>query len=366
VHAAPFSKPAVVANGQQGYPSCLTCQWCLIAFGPMAKNPAALAPILSSAPLSSPLTLDAHGARRLRDAFLAGRNENTRRAYAQTAADFAAFLSRRAGRHVSEAEAIHELLARGAGAANLLALDYRADLLGRDLASGTAALRVSNLRALVKLGRTIGMVEWTLEVASVKVRRYRDTSGPGVEVVRAIADHVRSRDGVRAARDRALLALLYGQGLRRAEAVGLDVEHVDLAGTRIAVLGKGRMEREWVALSPSVAEALRAWLAVRPGEAVGALLIGWDGVRGTVSGRLSGRGVAKLTARWGLAAAGERVRPHGLRHGAVTALLDAGLTWAEVAGFTRHADPSTLRFYDDNRKRRGNKAAARLAELVSL
>lgn len=331
------------------------------------SKPTDLALRPSAAPLSSALQLDADGMHRLRDAFLAGRNENTRRAYAQTSADFAAFLSRRAGRAVGEEEAVRELLSRGVGAANLLALDYRADLLSRRLSSGTVALRLSNLRALVKLGRTTGLVEWTLEVASVKVRRWRDTEGPGLDVVRLMAEHVRSGpDPVRGARDRALLALLYGQGLRRAEAVGLDLAHLDLAGGRLAVLGKGHTEREWVRLSPAVGEALAAWLAVRPGEAVGPLLLGWDGVRGQVGGRLSGRGVARLTAKWGQDSAGVKVRPHGLRHTAATALLDAGTAHAEVAGFMRHADLTTLQRYDDNRKKRGNAAAARLAELVTL
>lgn len=326
-----------------------------------------LAPLASPAPLSTALGLDASGARRLRDAFLAGRNGNTRRAYAQTAADFAGFLSRRAGRTVGEAEAVRELLSHGAGAANLLALDFRADLLARGLSSGTVALRLSNLRALVKLARTTGMVEWTLEVASVKVRRWRDTEGPGLDVVRLMAEHVRAgADPVRGARDRALLALLYGQGLRRAEAVGLDVAHVDLAGSRISVLGKGHTEREWVNLSPGVVEALSAWIETRPGEPVGPLLLGWDATTGQAGGRLTGRGVAKLTARWGQDAAGVKVRPHGLRHTAATALLDAGTAHAEVAGFMRHADLTTLQRYDDNRRKRGNKAAARLAELVTL
>lgn len=328
--------------------------------------PVALVTRAAPLPLSSALSLDADGARRLRDAFLAGRNANTRRAYAQTAGDFAGFLSRRAGRQVDEPEAVRALLSHGSGAANLLALDYRADLLER-VSSGTVALRLSNLRALVKLARTTGMVEWTLEVASVKVRRWRDTEGPGLDVVRLLAVHVRGgANAARSARDRALLALLYGQGLRRAEAVSLDVAHMDLAGGRISVLGKGHTDREWVRLSPAVAEALAAWLAVRPGVAVGPLLLGWDGVRGRVGGRLSAHGVYRLTTRWGLAAAGVKVRPHGLRHTAATALLDAGTAHAEVAGFMRHADLSTLAHYDDNRKRRGNAAAARLAELVPL
>lgn len=331
------------------------------------SKPTDLAPRSSPAPLSVALQLDASGAARLRDAFLAGRNENTRKTYAQTAADFAGFLSRRARRTVAEGEAVRELISHGVGAANLLALDYRADLMERGLSSGTVALRLSNLRALVKLARTTGMVEWTLEVAGVKVRQLRDTEGPGLDVVRLMAEHVRAgADPVRAARDRALLALLYGQGLRRAEAVALDVEHVNLAGNRVAVLGKGHTEREWVALSPGVADALRSWLAVRPGGPEGALLLGWSATTGKAGGRLTGRGVAKLTARWGLDAAGVKVRPHGLRHTAATALLDAGLPTVEVQGFMRHANLATTQRYDDNRKRRGNAGAARLAELVTL
>jgi integrase/recombinase XerC len=315
------------------------------------------------APLAAPLELDAEGSRRLLEAFLQGRNENTRRAYEQTAQDFAAYVSRRFGRALRPETALGELLRAGHGPANLIALDYRADLLAR-VAPGTAALRLSNLRAAVKLARTLGMVPWGLETPSVRVERYRETEGPGVAAVQAIAVELRKRNGPRAARDRALLALLYGQGLRRGEAVSLDVEHLDVAGARVHVLGKGRLEREWVALSAPVLEALRTWLAVRPGAPAGPLFFGWRG--GRVAGRLTGRAVAKLSQGWGAAVVGKGVRPHGLRHTAATALLDAGMSWAEVAGFTRHRDPSTLRFYDDNRARRGSKAAARLADLVTL
>jgi integrase/recombinase XerC len=326
---------------------------------------AVVVPENRSAP-PAPLALDTDGAHRLREAFLAGRNANTRRAYAQTAADFAGYLSRRIGRTYGEAEALGELLRAGPGAANLVALEYRADLLARELAPGTVALRLSNLRAAVKLARTLGMVAWTLEVASPRVERYRDTSGPGVDAVRAMTEAVRSHEGVRAARDRALLALLYGQGLRRGEVVSLDVEHVDAAGARLSVLGKGKLEREWVHVTPAVLDVLQGWIAVHPSPRSGPLFLGWDATTGAPHGRLSGRAVAKLTNRYGMEAVGVPVRPHGLRHTAATALLDAGLSWAEVAGFTRHRDPSTLRHYDDNRAKRGATAARRLAELVRL
>jgi integrase len=316
------------------------------------------------APLVAPLRVDADGSRRLYEAWLSGRNDNTRKSYAATANDFAAYLTRRFGRKLGPDAALAELLRAGHGPANLLALDYRADLLGR-CAPGTVALRISNLRAAVRLAKLLSMVPWELETPSVKVQRYRDTEGPGLSAVRAIARDLRGREGVRATRDRALLALLYGQGLRRGEVVSLDVEHVDVAGGRIAILGKGRLEREWVALSPDVLQVLRAWLAVRPSQSTGPLLFGWSAVTGQVMGRLTGRGVAKIAARWG-STVGRLCRPHGLRHTAATELLDAGMTWQEVAGFTRHKDPSTLRHYDDNRARRGTKAAEHLASKVRL
>jgi integrase/recombinase XerC len=314
--------------------------------------------------LVAPLLLDEDGTRRLFDAWMSGRNKNTRRAYAQTAGDLAGYLTRRFGRELGPEGALQELLRAGHGPANLIALDYRADLLTR-CAPGTVALRLSNLRAAVRLARMLAMVTWTLDTPSVRVEKYRETEGPGIAAVQAIAAALKKRKGPRAARDRALLALLYGQGLRRGEVVSLDVAHLDVAASRAHVLGKGRLEREWVALAPPVLEAMRGWLVLRPGPAVGPLFVGWRGAR--VSGRLTGGGVATLVNRWGIAAAVQaRCRPHGLRHTAATALLDAGLPWQEVAAFTRHRDPSTLAHYDDNRRRRGSSAAARLTDLVKL
>jgi integrase len=54
------------------------------------------------------------------------------------------------------------------------------------------------------------------------------------------------------------------------------------------------------------------------------------------------------------------VRPHGLRHAAVTAVLDAGASTRDAQRFSRHKDPRTLLRYDDNRNRadlRGRLAA---------
>jgi integrase/recombinase XerC len=58
------------------------------------------------------------------------------------------------------------------------------------------------------------------------------------------------------------------------------------------------------------------------------------------------------------------VRPHGLRHTAVTALLDAGVGLREAPRFSRHADPRTLVRYGDNRADLAAELARTLSELV--
>jgi integrase/recombinase XerC len=325
-----------------------------------------LARATPAAPLAAPLQLDGDGARRLYDAWRAGRNANTLRAYEGALADLAGYLAERLERELSPQDALQELLRAGQGGANLAAIDWRANMLERKLSAGTIALRLSALKAAVKMARTLGLVSWGLEIPALKIEKYRDTSGPGLEGVQRIAAAARDRKDVIGARDRALLALLFVQGLRRGEAVSLDAEHVDLEGARIHVLGKGHTEREWVYVAPETAAALRAWLQVRPGPLEGPLLLGWSAVQEAPLGRLTGRGVAKIIARYGRKALGRHVRPHGLRHAAATVLLDLGLAWQEVASFTRHADPSTLRHYDDARKKRGATGARRLAELVKL
>jgi len=102
-------------------------------------------------------------------------------------------------------------------------------LLERGLAPATVNRRLAALRSLVALARTLGLVGWTLEVGSVKAERYRDTRGPGVAAVRRLLAAVEGRVDPKALRDRAILRLLFDLGLRRAEVVGFDLEHLDLA-----------------------------------------------------------------------------------------------------------------------------------------
>ena len=162
------------------------------------------------------------------------------------------------------------------------------------------------------------------------------------------------------ARDAALLALLYGAGLRRSEAVALDLADVDVATGAVHVIGKGNKERT----TPVPAEALdafRAWL-LRRGDAAGPVLYGVDKADKLNRRRLSDRAVAsnleRLIRRAGVAAC----TPHDMRRTYISDLLDAGADISTVARLAGHDQVTTTQRYD----RRGERAKVRAAQLLRV
>jgi len=263
-------------------------------------------------------------------------------AYRRDLETFADFLN------VAEpAQAADLLLAAGAGRANHMALRYRAHMLERGLAPATVNRRLAALRSLVKVARMTGLVTFTLDVENVRSQSYRDTKGPGLEGFRSMLEALEGRNDAKGARDRAMLHLLFDLGLRRAEVVSLDLEHLDLEGGSVSVMGKGRRERISLTLPEPTSAALSAWLEYR-GEEAGALFFSLD-TGGHPGGRLTGRGLHKTVAAIGRKV-GLKVWPHGLRHAAVTTALDmTGGDVRSVARFSRHMDIRVLTRYDDNR-----------------
>jgi integrase/recombinase XerC len=293
-------------------------------------------------------------AERLLRSFLSGRSPRTLRAYAGDVADFAVWSG------ASPAEAVRLLLAAGAGGANGAALAYRADLLRRGLSAATVNRRLAAVRALVKVARLLGLVNWALEVEGLPSEPLRDTRGPGTAGVRTLLAELGKRPlGAARSRDTALVRVLFDLGLRRAEAIGLDLADVDLAGGCVWVKGKGRSERARLTVPGPTRAALETWLAER-GEAPGPLFVALD--RGHCGHRLTGSAVYVLVRRLG-ELAGVRARPHGLRHAAITAALDAtGGDVRAVQKFSRHRDVRILQRYDDNRQDLAGGVAARVAE----
>ena len=153
---------------------------------------------------------------------------------------------------------------------------YRCHLLERGMSTATINNRLSAIRSLVRLARTVGLVNWHIEVGNLKSEDYRDMAGPGLGGVRRLLERAGAhKSRAHATRDVAMIRLLFDLGLRRASVTSLDVEHVDLAAGKILVLLKGRTQRSWLSLPAPTREALRAWLYYR-GEQPGPLFVNFD------------------------------------------------------------------------------------------
>ncbi|BBK44776.1 tyrosine recombinase XerC [Allostella vacuolata] len=143
-----------------------------------------------------------------------------------------------------------------------------------------------------------------------------------------------------AARDTALLSLLYGCGLRIGEALGLPRRAAPL-GEALSVVGKGRKERR-VPVLPAVREAMAAYLALCPWRVApdGALFLGARG--GPLQPAVAQRRMRDARRRLGLP---ESATPHALRHSFATHLLAAGGDLRAIQELLGHASLSTTQRY---------------------
>jgi integrase/recombinase XerD len=145
-------------------------------------------------------------------------------------------------------------------------------------------------------------------------------------------------------RDRAILELLYGSGLRVSELTGLDVDDVDLEVGSVRVLGKGGKERE-VPVGRYGREAIETYLvASRPafatGRGRGALFLNQRG------GRLSRQSCDRLVRAAARTAGIDRdVSCHTLRHSFATHLLEGGADVRVVQELLGHASVATTQIY---------------------
>ncbi|HWO56971.1 MAG TPA: site-specific tyrosine recombinase XerD [bacterium] len=145
-------------------------------------------------------------------------------------------------------------------------------------------------------------------------------------------------------RDRAILATLYGCGLRVSEAAGLAVDDIDFSAGFVRVRGKGNKER-LVPFGPSTQRALRRYLdspARRDAD---------SGARDHVflsqkGGPLSRMGLWLIVRRYALRAGlGERVHPHTFRHSFATHLIESGADLRAVQLMLGHQSVATTQIY---------------------
>jgi integrase/recombinase XerD len=232
---------------------------------------------------------------------------------------------------------------------------YIADLRAEGLAASTIARRLAAVRAFFRHRVLIGAADENpaADVALPRrARRLPRTLSPG-EAERLIeaASGTKPRD----LRDRALVELLYGAGLRVSEAVGLERGGVDLDERLVRSIGKGGKERI-VPLGRRAAEALRRYLSRgrpfldrrhRP-----ELFLNAQG------GALTRAGAFLILKRLADKAGLEpgRVHPHLLRHSFATHLLEGGADLRSVQEMLGHADLATTELYTHVTDRRRREA----------
>lgn len=162
-------------------------------------------------------------------------------------------------------------------------------------------------------------------------------------------------------RDLALLSVLYGVGLRRAELVGLNFEDYDAANGHLSIDGKGGKPRVGPVLE-NVKVALDAWVIARGDWDDGPLFVPFVRGKKLSHRRLTAEGLALIFRRRGEEAGVESFSLHDFRRTFITDLLTAGADLSVIQKLAGHRNISTTLIYD----RRGEDAKVKAARLITM
>ncbi|HEY6917101.1 MAG TPA: tyrosine recombinase XerC [Allosphingosinicella sp.] len=262
------------------------------------------------------------------------RSEHTVRAYVATAHRLIAFLAGHLGGPVD-----------AAALTRLQAADLRAYLGSRrmgGLGNASAARELSAVRAFLSFageeqggGHTLPRLRGPKKQRSVP----RPVS-PDEAVALAEETAEDAAEAWIAARNLAVLLLLYGSGLRIAEALGLTGGALPL-GETLTVTGK-RNKTRIVPLLPPVREAVERYLALCPYPAAKDVPLFRGARGGPLRGEIVRRAVRAARSRLGLS---ERTTPHALRHSFATHLLGRGADLRSLQELLGHASLSSTQIY---------------------
>lgn len=241
---------------------------------------------------------------------------------------------------------------------------YQSALIEKEYTPNTIAVRVASIRAFVKFAFKRGLVSWLVEdLDNLGNEVYRDTTGVDPNTFSQILSVI-DTDKMGGKRDKAILRLLWDNGLRRSEISALNISDFNYADNTLMIKGKGRYGKEKISLSPITSEAINNWLVAieRPSEQP--LFIALD--RNSFGHRLTGKSIYKTVRKYSDSILTDKIlSPHRVRHSSITAILDATNGNVRIAQkFSRHKNLNTLTKYDDNRKELQKEAVNLLAEMV--
>ena len=231
-------------------------------------------------------------------------------------------------------------------------LDYAATIqLRQTLASryapATANLALCALRGVLREAWRLGQISFedfkrAGDLARVRGDRANPRKAVDTGKIEELLAVTRSDETLRGRRDSAILSVLYGAGLRRAELAHLDLSHIE--ENRLMVLSKGLQWRT-AHLGLDAGAALDRWLAVR-GTSPGALFLPIHRSGAPRPGGLSTEAIARIVAQRAHAAGVGELRPHDLRRACATRLLETGVDVLVVQRILGHRSVTTTQIYD--------------------
>jgi integrase/recombinase XerC len=235
---------------------------------------------------------------------------------------------------------------------------YLGSLYERGLSKPSAARALAAIRSWFKWLAHMGHIQQNAAslVATPRLPKHLPRV-PSIEQLNRVVDSINDESATWPARDKAILEMLYGCGIRNAELVGLNLDDIHWANEAILVRGKGQKQR-YVPLGDAAAQALRAYLTERSARLAAAgehnpistpaLFLNLQ-LRGILKGsqaRLTTRSIGRIVKRIAiLRGLSSDVHPHTLRHAFGTHLLEEGADLRAIQELLGHERLSTTQRY---------------------
>ncbi|HEX3369002.1 MAG TPA: tyrosine-type recombinase/integrase [Candidatus Cybelea sp.] len=207
--------------------------------------------------------------------------------------------------------------------------------------SRTVCRKLSSIRALYRFLKITGVLadDPAFAIPGPAVAKRKPAPLKVDEVMRLLRTTLAGRTDTARLRDTAILELLYASGARRAEVAGVALANVDLAERTIRVTGKGNKERT-VVINHAAAEAIEAYLRVRPHSNDPALFLGRGG-KG-----LTPKHIWRIFRDvYRVSGIQKRATPHTLRHSFATHLVENGVDLETVRELLGHESLATTGIY---------------------
>jgi integrase/recombinase XerC len=270
-----------------------------------------------------------------------GASPHTLRAYQRELQQFAEYLAKEHADKTSPDQIEHTDI-RG----------YLGVLYDRGLSKASAARALASIRSWFKWFARTGRVEQNVAslVSTPRLPKHLPRV-PSIEQLNRVVDSVQDDAASWPSRDKAIIELLYGCGIRNAELTGMNVEDIHWANEAILIRGKGKKQR-YVPLGDAAALALRVYLTERSARLAAsgaahdtpALLLNLR-LRGREA-RLTTRSVGRIVKRIAiLRGLSSDVHPHTLRHAFGTHLLEEGADLRAIQELLGHERLSTTQRY---------------------